>query len=594
MDFKFYLQDILIFLSAAIIVVSVMRRFLKSPVLGYLLAGILVGPFGLKLIEGVDYAKHIAEFGVVFLLFTIGLELPWERLSSLKKYVFGLGIVQVVITALIIGLICYFLLHLSLDASIVIGAALSLSSTAVVVQILVERGDLGSRYGRVTFSVLLLQDLAVVLFLVLVNLLNQTEGDFTASFIFAALAVSILKGVFVLVTIGVLGRVLIRPIYRIVAGLRNSELFVAMTLLLILLTAYATGFSGLSMELGAFLAGLLLAETEYRHQVEADISPFKGLLLGLFFMSIGMEIDLQLFWNQCLVILGILGAFLLGKTIILVLLCKLFRLWWTTSFRIALLLAGGGEFAFVLFAPALRGDIISVEAAHILSLTVALSMSLIPLLAYVGKVITKLTEPPGAKNNVYLAQEETRDLKAHVVVVGYGRIGQIVTRLLSEHMVPYVAIDMNMTRISEGKRQGLPVFFGDARRPEIFNAIGVERARAIVLTIDQPATISRTVMTLKRNYPDVPIFVRAKDTDHALKLEKSGAIVIIPETLEPSLQIASAIMTLCGIPKDQITQSVSSLRHSLWSRDDLANLQKLLQEEKEFMDGSSQKPQPLS
>lgn len=578
MDLNFYLHDILIFLSAAIVVVSIIRRLLKSPVLGYLLAGVLVGPYGFHLIDGVEYAKHIAEFGVVFLLFNIGLEVPWERLVTLKRYVFGLGVAQVCITTLAIGLICYWVLNLDLDASIIIGATLSLSSTAVVVQVLAEKGDLAARYGRVSFSVLLLQDLAVVLFLVLINLLNQTEGEFTTSIILSTLAWSILKGVGVLVVIGIVGRGFIRPVYRLVAGNKNPELFVAMTLLIILVTGYATGFAGLSMELGAFMAGLLLAETEYRHQVEADIYPFRGLLLGLFFMSVGMEVDLGLLRDQYGLILGILSIFLVGKACVLVLLCKVFRLWWSTSLRVALLLAGGGEFAFVLLAPAMKGDIVSVEIAHILSLTVAISMSLTPFFSYLGRTLSKRIDPPGARNNVHFAQEDTRDLKSHVVIVGFGRIGQIVAKLLADQMIPYVAIDMNMGRVSEGRRQGLPVYFGDARRSEIFKAVGIDKARAIVLTIDQPGTISRTVITLKRNCPNIPIFVRARDVDHAHKLEKAGAIVIVPEILEPSLQIASAVMVLCGISKEQITKSVSSLRHTLWERNEFSDVQNFLKE----------------
>lgn len=578
MALQHYLQDILIFLSAAILVVTLMRRILKSPVLGYLLAGLLIGPYGLGFIHEVAETQRIAEFGVVFLLFTIGLELSWERLVSLRRYVFGLGTAQVFLTSAAIALILYWGFNLELDTAILIGTGLSLSSTAVVVQILTEKGDMGARYGRVSFSVLLLQDLAVVLFLVLVNFLSKEEGEFTNRVILVTLGLSVVKGIVSLVAIGFLGRVLLRPIYRLVAGTKNPELFVAMTLLLVLVTGYATDLAGLSMEMGAFLAGLLLAETEYRHQVEADIQPFRGILLGLFFMSVGMGIDLHLLSNKFWLITGLVAALIFGKALILLLLCKAFKLWWSTAIRIALLLSAGGEFAFVLFAPAAVSNLLPTNMVHILYLTVAISMSLTPFLSFLGKTFSKYLDLPEMITGSTRARDETRELKSHVVIIGFGRIGQIIGRLLSDQMVPYVAIDMSMARVSEGRKQGLPVFFGDARRADIFYAVGIERAKAIVLTIDQPGTVSRAVITLKRNFPNIPIFVRARDVDHAQKLEKAGATVISPEMLEPSLQLGTAVLVSAGIPKDQVAKSVETLRHKLWDRPDLDQISKILRE----------------
>ena len=578
MALQHYLLDILIFLGAAILVVTLMRRVLKSPVLGYLLAGLLIGPYGFGFIHEVAETQHIAEFGVVFLLFTIGLELSWERLVSLRRYVFGLGIAQVFLTCAAIALILYWGFDLDLDTAILIGTGLSLSSTAVVVQILNEKGDLAARYGRVSFSILLLQDLAVILFLVLVNFLSKEEGEFTTRVILLTLGLSVVKGIVALVAIGFLGRVLLRPIYRLVAATKNPELFVAMTLLLVLVTGYATDLVGLSMEMGAFLAGLLLAETEYRHQVEADIQPFRGILLGLFFMSVGMGIDIHLLSNKFWLISGLVTALILGKSFVLLLLCKAFKLWWSTSIRISLLLSAGGEFAFVLFAPAAASNLLPTDMVHILYLIVAISMSLTPFLSYIGKSLSKHVDLPGSTTGSTTAREETQELKSHVVIIGFGRIGQIIGRLLSDQMVPYVGIDMSMTRVSEGRKQGLPIFFGDARRADIFYAIGIERAKAVVLTIDQPGTVSRAVITLKRNFPNIPIFVRARDIDHAQKLEKAGAIVIVPEMLEPSLQLGTAVLVSAGISKDQVAKSVEALRHKLWDRPDLNQLAKISHE----------------
>ncbi|HQS84753.1 MAG: hypothetical protein B7Y25_07465 [Alphaproteobacteria bacterium 16-39-46] len=563
MNLQSYIPDTLIFLGAAILVVTLVKRVLKSPFLGYLLAGLLIGPFGLNIIKEVSQTRHLAEFGVVFLLFTIGLELSWERLVSLRRYVFGLGASQVFITSTVIALIVNFGFNLPLEASIIIGAGLSLSSTAVVVQILSERGDLACRYGRVSFSILLFQDLAVVLFLVLVNLLAHEEGEISTRQLLIALGVSVIKGIVVLVAIGFLGRVLLRPVYRFVATTKNSELFVAMTLLLILFTGYATNYAGLSMELGAFLAGLLLAETEYRHQVESDIHPFRGLLLGLFFMSMGMGIDVRLLWDNLLVISGLLMSLLFGKFLIVFLLSKFFKLWWSTSLRIGLLLSAGGEFAFVLFSPSAASNLFPPNVVPILYLIVAISMALTPLLGYLGKLLSNFVSPFEPKNNAITIQEETRDLTSHVVIVGFGRIGNIIARLLNDQMIPFVAIDMNMARVSEGRKLNLPVFFGDARRAEIFHAIGVGRAKAVVLTLDQPGTVSRAVMTLKRNFPKIPIFVRAHDNEHAEKLKKAGAVVVVPEMLEPSLQLGSQILLLTGIAKDQVNKSVETLRNKI-------------------------------
>ena len=558
-----YIHNTLIFLSAAVLVVTLVKRVLKSPFLGYLLAGLLIGPFGLNIIKEVSQTKHLAEFGVVFLLFTIGLELSWERLASLKRYVFGLGAAQVFITSAVIAFIVNFGFNLPLDISIIIGAGLSLSSTAVVVQILTERGDLASRYGRVSFSILLFQDLAFVLFLVLVNFLTHEEGEIGTGQLFIALGVSIIKGIVVLVAIGFLGRVLLRPIYRFVATTKNSELFVAMTLLLILFTGYATNYAGLSMELGAFLAGLLLAETEYRHQVETDIHPFRGLLLGLFFMSMGMGIDVRLFWDHLFVISGLLVSLLFGKFLIVFLLSKFFKLWWSTSLRIGILLSAGGEFAFVLFAPSAASNLFPPDIVPILYLIVAISMALTPLLGYLGKLLSNLVSPFESKTNAITIQEETGDLTSHVVIVGFGRIGNIIARLLNDQMIPFVAIDMNMARVAAGRKSNFPVFFGDARRAEIFHAIGISRAKAVVLTLDQPGTVSRAVMTLKRNFPKIPIFVRAHDNEHAEKLKKTGAMVVVPEMLEPSLQLGAQILLLTGITKEQVNKSVEALRHKL-------------------------------
>ncbi len=579
------LYDILIFLGAAILVVTLVRRFLKSPIIGYLLAGLLIGPFGLGLIDEVAETQKVAELGVVFLLFTIGLDLSWARIIALKTFVFGLGGLQVLLTTLSFIFFGTLVLDLSLSTAILIGSGLALSSTAVVIQILKESDAFGARYGRVSFSILLFQDLAVVLFLVLIPVLSSRSGALTPSLILASLGLALMKALFVLTFIAVLGRIFVRPLYRFVANTKNSELFVATTLLVILLIGYATEVAGLSMELGAFLAGLLLAETEYRHQVESDIHPFRGLLLGLFFMSVGMGINLHLLGNHFFLILqGIVGL-LVGKAAILIILALFFRTGWLTAIRMALLLAAGGEFAFVLFAQAYHAELFSAHTTQILNLVVTLSMALIPFLDFLGIFCAKFFKAPDIKIDGKAIQEEVGNVKNHVIIVGHGRVGQIISRLLSDHLIPYVAIDMNLAQVSEGKTSGLPVFFGDARRADIFQAVGAERAKAIVLTMGAPGTLSRIVMTLKRNFPGIPIFVRARDIEHAEKLEKAGAYVIVPELIEPSLQLATAILILSGIPKDAITKSIETIRHTLWTGHNLNNISQMLEKPDEPIQG---------
>jgi monovalent cation:H+ antiporter-2, CPA2 family len=575
-----YLNDVLILLVAAIFVVTLMRRLRVSPILGFLLSGLLIGPHGFSFIDGVEETKVLAEFGVVFLLFTIGLELPWDRLMSLKRYVFGLGTSQVILTGVIMALISSFT-GLSLEVSLLIGCGLSLSSTAVVLQVLAERGELAARFGRVSFSVLLLQDLAVVVFLVLTPLLAQDQIT-THSGLLTTLGIATVKALAVLTAIVLVGRLLLRPLYRLVASGSNAELFVAMSLLLILGTGVATETVGLSKELGAFLAGLLLAETEYRHQVEADIQPFRGILLGLFFMTVGMNIDLRLLGEFLGTVSAIVGSMLVGKCLILTLLCRLFSVPWGPAIRIGLLLSTGGEFAFVLFGPAITTGILTNEVGQILLLSVAISMAFTPFLAAIGKKINRRLERSAAENLVQFAQKETADLQSHVIIVGYGRVGQMVGKLLTAQLVPYVAIDINMSRVSEGRTEGLPIFFGDARRAEIFKTIGIERAQAAVITLDQPGAVSRTVMMMRRNFKDLPLFVRAQDVEQAKKLEKAGAKVIIPETLEPSFQLSASVLEAAGISTDQITKSIDALRKKILATEE---------EEKIDQDNEVKKPE---
>jgi CPA2 family monovalent cation:H+ antiporter-2 len=486
-----YLNDVLCFLIAAIAVVLIFMRMSVSPVLGYLVAGIIIGPYGIGFVDDIEETKSLAEFGVLFLLFTIALELSFQRLKVLSQYVFGFGFLQVSCTGLV-GTWCAVLVGIPLSTAALIGVILSLSSTAMVLQILSERGELTARFGRVAFSILLFQDLAVVLLLVILSLATGKQGSIVVS-----LSLALFKAVVVLSAIILSGRVILRPIYRWVALSGNPELFMATTLLVVFGTSLATAAAGLSMALGAFLAGLLLAETEYRHQIEADIEPFRGLLLGLFFMTVGMSVDLSVLAHNAAKVLSIVGLMVLLKSFIIIGISRFFTLGWGVGIQIGLLLSTGGEFAFVLLSPSITARLLDDSARDILYAVVAVSMTLTPFLGNLGRRIAKIIAKP--KNEItQIPLEETGDLKNHVIIAGFGRVGQLIATLLHHHHIPYVAIDMKMVRISEGRAKGFQVFFGDARRAEVIRALGGERARVCVITLDHEPSSLRSVTAIKR------------------------------------------------------------------------------------------------
>ncbi|XP_060671544.1 K(+) efflux antiporter 2, chloroplastic isoform X2 [Ziziphus jujuba] len=526
------LFDMLWLLLASVIFVPIFQKIPGgSPVLGYLAAGILIGPYGLSIIRHVHGTKAIAEFGVVFLLFNIGLELSVERLSSMKKYVFGLGTAQVLVTAVVVGLVAHYVCGLPGPAAIVIGNGLALSSTAVVLQVLQERGESTSRHGRATFSVLLFQDLAVVVLLILIPLIspNSSKGG------------------------------LLRPIYKQIAENQNAEIFSANTLFVILGTSLLTARAGLSMALGAFLAGLLLAETEFSLQVESDIAPYRGLLLGLFFMTVGMSIDPKLLVSNFPVISGSLALLIVGKSLLVALVGRLFGISIISAIRVGLLLAPGGEFAFVAFGEAVNQGIMTSQLSSLLFLVVGISMALTPWLAAGGQLIASRFELHDVRS-LLPVESETDDLQDHIILCGFGRVGQIIAQLLSERLIPFVALDVRSDRVAMGRALDLPVYFGDAGSREVLHKVGAERACAAAITLDTPGANYRTVWALSKYFPNVKTFVRAHDVDHGLNLEKAGATAVVPETLEPSLQLAAAVLAQAKLPTSEIAATINEFR----------------------------------
>ena len=550
-----YIREIIVFLVASVLLVPLFKWFKASPVLGYLFVGAVIGPFGFAIIDDVDGVARMAELGVVFLLFMIGLELSVERLKAMRTLVFGLGGLQVTVSGAVIAAAAWWWGN-GIEASIIIGLCLALSSTAVIMQLLMERGEFASRMGRASFSVLLMQDLAVVPLLMLVTIFSAGEGGHVAEMA----GIALLRAVLAVVAIIFAGRFLIRHLYRMVSWTQSPELFMALTLLAVLGTAWLTGLAGLSMALGAFLAGLLLAETEFRHQVETDIEPFKGLLLGLFFISIGMGIDFGLLAEKWFEVAIGVGGLIVLKAAILIGLVRAFGLPWTTAVRTGLLLSAGGEFAFVGITAAMAGGVIADPAAQYMLIVASVSMALTPFLADLGTWAKTVIERRVGGEPIGATPDEARGLEGHVIIAGYGRVGQTVARLLADLKHPYLALDLNVPRTRQCRAKGEPVYYGDAAKTDVLERVGIDHAGAVVVTLDNFAAASRAVEAIRGRWPGVPIFVRAWDMTHSEELFRLGATGVVPETLESSLQLAGQVLHALGTPREAVGDIIIRIR----------------------------------
>ncbi|HYE45156.1 MAG TPA: cation:proton antiporter [Caulobacter sp.] len=558
-------KDVVLFLATAGIVVPLFRRWNISPILGFLGAGVALGPFGLGAftdrfpwleavtVDSPEDIAQLAEFGVVFLLFMIGLELSWERLRLMRRYVFGMGGLQVALsTAAIAG--AAMLLGQPAPAAIAIGAALALSSTAIVMPLLAERKRQHSQAGRATFAVLLFQDLAVAPILITLAVLGR-QGD-TAFTLRDLLAFA--PAVLGLLALFFFGRLLLRPMLRSVAKAKSEELFMAASLLVVIGAGLLAALTGLSMALGAFVAGLLLAETEYRHEVERTIEPFKGLLLGLFFVSIGIGLDLSKLVADPLPILGMaLGLMLLTGGVVYVL-GRLFGLKSRVALETALLLAAGGEFAFVILASAVGAGVVEETVGQTILVASTLSMICIPFLATLG---ARLGGRAAAKpETIAVEPEGEARTDARVLVIGYGRVGKLVGDMLGRHEIPWVGIDRDPRLVESGRRAGAHIFFGDASRADFLRHCGLESARALVITMDNPEGAEAVVATARELKPDLTIVARARDARHAKRLYELGATDAVPETIEASLQLSEAALVDIGIPMGLVIASIHERR----------------------------------
>ena len=562
-----HLHEIAIFLVAAGIIVPLLHRSRISPVLGYLCIGAIVGPFGLGLlVDTLPWLRHfvipdlagvqsLAELGVIFLLFMIGLELSFDRLWDMRRLVFGLGSLQVLITAVAIGMIAWGFGNTP-AASMVLGCCLALSSTAIVMQILMDRRQLASPLGRSSFAILLMQDLAVVPILFLVGVLgSQSQDNLGLAFLGSLFtAVVVIGGIY----FG--GRLLLRPLFHMAARARSAEMFMAATLLVIIGAASITGISGLSMALGAFLAGVLLAETEFRHEIEVNIEPFKGLLLGLFFMSVGMGIDYRLVLDEWPWLLGsVLGLFAL-KTLITASLCLAFGIPRSVSLEAGLLLGQGGEFAFVVVGLASGLGLLPADVAQFMLIVTGLTMIVTPLIAWSASLLSLLLEKPVADSDGTGDLDEIHDWQGHVLIAGFGRVGQLVARALDVDGTPWLALDARAMHVAVERAKCKQVYYGDASRVELLRRAHADTAAVMVLTMDNAEVMEQVVRIVKAEWPTLPLVARARDVAHAQRLLRLGADEVIPEALEGSLQVAGRVLQKLGATETAATRRIDSLR----------------------------------
>lgn len=573
------LSQTAIFLAAAVLMVPIARHLGLGAVLGYLAAGVLIGPWGLGLIDDVGAILHFSEFGVVLMLFVIGLELQPSRLWVLRRQVFGLGSAQVVLSALVLGAIAAGL-GLGWRAALVVGLSLAMSSTALVLQVLAEKHELTDRHGRNAFAILLFQDLSVIPILALLPMLggDGVEVEFVALFKAIAIIAAVVAG----------GRYLLRPALKAIATLGSRETFSAAALLVVIGTTLLMEFAGLTASLGAFLAGVLLADSEYRHELEADIEPFKGLLLGLFFIAVGMSANLGLLRAHALPLLGLVVLLMLVKFAVLYLIGHVTECSRRTSRKLAIALAQGGEFAFVLFQLGHQQGLLGTQQADWLIVLVTLSMLASPLLFLLeGKLFAPHLD----------TQEEVRPFDAvedpdrPVLIAGFGRVGQIVARLLALKKIPFNVLDASAQQVDYVRQFGSKAYYGDASRLDVLHAAGIEHAKLFVLAIDDVEASIKTAELVRRHYPELPIYARARNRFHAYKLMDLDVKLLVRETWHSSMVLAEQVLLAMQLSQAEVTSALSRFREA-----DEANLKRqhaVYQDEAQLVETVKQAAQEL-
>jgi glutathione-regulated potassium-efflux system protein KefB len=543
------LKEALLFLGAVVVAVPLFKRLGLGSVLGYLVAGVLVGPHGFRLISDVSDAQHLAELGVVLFLFLIGLELQPERLWELRSQVFGVGIAQVALSGALLA-VAGLAIGLPWQAALVAGLGLSLSSTAFALQLLAERNQLTTAKGQTAFGILLFQDLAVIPMLAVLPLLGPSGAKVDTSWVPLAKAAAML--VFIVLT----GRFLLRPAFRLVASARSQEVFTASALLIALGTALLVNAVGLSMALGAFMGGVLLADSEYRHELQADIEPFRGLLMGLFFMSVGMSVALELLVQQPWRVVGLVLGMTALKAVSIAVIGRRVLGSWGPGWKLGVLLSQGGEFAFVLFGLAVTDEILPQALGNVLVLVVTLSMGLTPLLIaaferFIGPRFVGRDKRP---YDTEVAEETP------VIIAGFGRFGQVVGRVLRARRIPFTAMDADPAQIDFLTRWGNKIFYGDASRLDLLRTAQADKAKVFVLAIDDIQASLRTAREVQEHFPHLVIFARARNRNHAYQLLELGITHVIRETFLSSLELTGDILQELGFTFSEARETLDRFR----------------------------------
>lgn len=534
------LAESVIYLLAALICVPISRWLGFGSVLGYLAAGIIIGPFGLALIADAEHILHFAELGVVFLLFIIGLELKPSRLWVLRRMVFGLGAAQVVLTAALLAVLAWLAGITPLTATI-IGLILALSSTAFVLQMLAEKHQLTTSHGRAAFSILLFQDLAVIPLIALLPLVGDSDGGNAFD------VVEVTKSISIVAAMIIGGRYLLRPVLNIAAGSRIPELFTATALLVVIGAALLMYLAGMSMVLGAFIAGILLADSEYRHQLEGDIAPFKGLLLGLFFIAVGMSVNIGLLLEGPLRIAAIVAALMIAKAAIMIPLARGFGMCdGKSAVRLAAAMSQGGEFAFVLFALATREGVLSTALSDELTLAVTASMMLTPFFYIAAEKLTQHVADSTADD-----YDEMVDQHNDVIIVGFGRVGQVVGRMLRIVNRPFTALESDASQVNLARSYGNKIHFGDATRLDVLRAAGADHAKLFVIALPDMEMSLKIAETVQRNFPKLKIIARARNRRHAHKLMDIGVDHIFRDTLLSSAAMGEVVLEGIGLDEER-------------------------------------------
>lgn len=560
------LTQVLVLLLASVLVVAVARRLGLPPILGYLAVGLVVGPHALGFMEESSQTHLLAEIGVVFLLFTLGLEFSWPRMVAMRREVFGLGLVQMSLTTAAFSSIG-MLLGLSWLVALVVGGALSMASTAIVIRQLTEQAEINRTHGRLALSILLFQDLAFVLLLALATLV--VDGPTAQNSNVTGILKTLGSGLIALLVVLFMGRVLLRPLFVEIANSRLKELFTLTVLLVVLASAWVTERAGLSLALGGFLSGMLLAETEYRHQIEAVVRPFRELLLGLFFISLGMLLNLTLLAHNLLLVSATVFALVIVKVMAATLAVRLFVPSNFKALRTGLVLGAGGEFGVALLTLLLQSSSLPATLLQVLLVSLVVTMLISPFGIRYNKPIARilLREKGPPQRAIEREDAATSELarREHVVLCGYGRVGQNIARVLESQGFEYIAVDLDLARVRPARNAGFPVIYGDSTDEDVLLACGINTASAVVISFANPRVSVGIVRAVRAHRPDVPVLVRTADDLELAELVKAGATEVVPETLEASLMLVSQVLMLLNVPVTRVVRTVGEIRRARYS-----------------------------